>query len=55
MTSKCTKCGGECVPYVVDPDMVEDFCPICDKNIIPKGAEISSLYCFEHLMKKKVS
>ena len=32
------------VPYITDPDMVEDFCPVCDD--IPGGAEPSALPTF---------
>lgn len=42
--SKCNKCGHEKVPYITDPDTVEDFCPVC--NHIPGGAEPSALPTF---------
>ncbi len=38
--TKCKICGREKVPYTTDPDMVEDFCPVCDD--IPGGAEPSA-------------
>jgi len=41
---KCNKCGREKVPYIIDPDMVKDFCPECD--VIPGGAEPSALPTF---------
>ena len=42
--SKCKKCGRELVPYITDPDMVEDFCPDCD--VIPGGAKPSAWPAF---------
>ena len=42
--TKCKICGREKVPYITDPDMVEDSCPTCDD--IPGGAEPSALPTF---------
>ncbi len=42
--SKCSRCGREKVPYITDPDMVEDFCPNCD--VIPGGAQPSAWPAF---------
>jgi len=52
--TKCKKCGREKVPYITDPDVVEDFCPECD--VIPGGAEPSALPTFLAMItpKKKI-
>ena len=42
--TKCKICGREKVRYITDPDMTEDFCPVCDD--IPGGAEPSALPTF---------
>ena len=52
--TKCKKCGREKVPYITDPDVVEDFCPVCDT--IPGGAEPSVWPAFTAMItpKKKI-
>jgi len=51
MVSKCKTCGRNLVPYVIDPDVVEDYCPTCDD--IPRAAEVSAIHCFMNLVTVK--
>lgn len=48
---KCPKCGRELVPYITDPDIVEDFCPVCDE--IPAAAKPSAWPAFIDLITPK--